>query len=492
MSKGEIVDQYAREISDFRFIPLLDEFGPSLSNPSAKDRRLKVTVGINGWLTSKQDVTKPWRSLGRSSEVFALRYEMDRLLELGQSLEGLVSSYMWSTVKMELLKRTVLATLWSALWPAYLLSIASSIDNPFSLAKNRSEKAGKILADALINKIQGERPVTLVGYSLGARVIYSCLRTLAERRAFGLVENVVFIGAPVPSSRNHWLVMRSVVSGKMFNVYSENDYILAFLYRATSVQLGIAGLQEIKDIEGVENLNLTEEVQGHLRYADLIGNILVRCGFTDIQGTDGTIQKEEEDAIGLKDEDLGKMGTLIELDDLKVAQQPGTNLQPARLPLKKAETVALTAQPTSRSPEKMKIRATVSRSMSERVVAHDPLASSTEQLSDAVLALRLAKKTPEMSKFGDGVEEPSNTKFIGSLRDLSLNASSTLPKQSPPAYTPSASTDTQSMSENARFTGRYQVQHEEDHGSEDGDSYEGITMEDNDDFAYVEPIPLKD
>lgn len=475
-------------MEDFRFIPLKDEWGREYKNDDKDVRRLKVIIGVNGWLTSKEDVTKPWRSLGHESEVFALRYEMNRLLDLGQSLQGLVSSYVWSAVKIELLKRTVLATLWSALWPAYLLSVASSIDNPFSLAKNRSEKAGKILADALINKVQGERPVTLIGYSLGARVIYSCLRTLAERRAFGLVENVVFIGAPIPSNRNHWQLMRSVVSGKMFNVYSENDYILAFLYRATSIQLGIAGLQEIKDIEGVENLNLTQEVQGHLRYADLIGNILVRCGFPDITGTDGSIQKED-DRINLQDSDLGRMGTLIELDDLpQPAPQTIPQIAPqARAPPpRRAQTVDV-AQPL-RSPEQVKAWATVNRSKSEAIISDDPLGSPPEPPSDAVEALRLAKKTPEISEFGVGVDESSSTKYIGTARDLTLgkNANPSLPRESPPAYSPS-------VPENAFPTSRSQVHHEEEESDEE-DSYVGIRMENNDDddFAYVEPIPLED
>jgi len=242
---------------------------------------------------------KPWRMLGQDSEVFALRYEMDALLELGNSLKSMVSSYAWSYVKLEILKRTVLATLGSALWPVYLLKMATSIDNPFAVARNRSEKAGEVLADALINKAQGERPVTLIGYSLGSRVIYSCLNSLAERRAFGLVESVVFIGSPVPSNANNWRFMRSVVSGKMINVFSENDYILAFLYRATSIQFGVAGLQEVSSVESIDNLNLSAEVSGHLRYPDSIGKILKKAGFADVHVED--IDIEREDGVQLID-----------------------------------------------------------------------------------------------------------------------------------------------------------------------------------------------
>lgn len=309
LSQGEIVDKYAKEVEDFRFLPLKDEWGPEFSKDESAIRRLRVTIGINGWLMSENEVTKPWRVLDSDTEAFALRYEVESLLKLGSALEDMVSSYAWSVLKIEILRRTVLATLWAALWPIQILKLAAGVDNPFNLAKNRSEKAGRILADALINKVQGERPVTLIGYSLGARVVYFCLKTLAERKAFGLVDTVVFIGAPIPSNRKHWQIMRSVVTGKLFNVYSDQDWILAFLYRATSIQLGVAGLQAVIDIDGVENLNLSQEVKGHLRYPGLIAQILTNCGFPGIRGGKGPIEKEED--IRMEDMD----GTLLDVED---------------------------------------------------------------------------------------------------------------------------------------------------------------------------------
>ncbi|KAI1263476.1 hypothetical protein F5Y18DRAFT_394539 [Xylariaceae sp. FL1019] len=317
---GEMVDRYAKEVEDFKFLPLSAEWGADWVQSDRPDaRRLRVTIGINGWLEDEDDVTKPWRVLGDESEVFALRYEMSSLVSLGEKLKSLVGSAAWSAVRAEILKRTVLATLSTALWPIFLLNSASSIDNPFSFARNRSEKAGRILADALINRVQGERPVTLVGYSLGARVIYSCLRVLAERKAFGIVDTVVLIGAPVPSSHEHWQMMRSVVAGKLFNVHSENDYILGFLYRGTSLQLGIAGLQAVgMDIEGVEDLDLSEQVSGHLRYPALIAQILHRCGFPGVKGGEKPIEKDKmslDNEIQLCDSDWAEMGTLIDVGD---------------------------------------------------------------------------------------------------------------------------------------------------------------------------------
>jgi hypothetical protein len=298
---SKMMDQYAKQVQDFAFLPLRSKAGQpagprSTHDISPEDRRLRVTIGISGWLTTKEDIIKPWRVLGHQSEVFALRWELEALMKLGTSMESLVKSYAWSIAKKEIIERTIFASLMDALWPLALLKVRKVVDNPFSVAKNMADKAGLVLADALIKKVQGERPVTLVGYSLGARVIYSCLMSLAERKAFGLVESVALMGTPAPSDEKIWRALRSVVSGRLVNVYSENDYILAFLYRTSSIHLGIAGIQEVEGVKGVESVNVSELVSGHLRYQYLVGSILQKIGWEDID-IDEVAQEEETLAL---------------------------------------------------------------------------------------------------------------------------------------------------------------------------------------------------
>ncbi|KAI9171775.1 membrane protein [Paramyrothecium foliicola] len=306
---GEMMDHYAKEVEDFRFIPLNDEAGDGNNPDEKKNRRLRITVGINGWLNSEDDITRPWRILGSETEVFALRFEMETLLALGSALQDLVKSYAWKAVKAQIIKHTVLVTLKAAMWPLQILGMASQLDNPFNRASSRADKAGRLLADALINKVQGERPVTLVGYSLGAGAIHACLESLAQRHAFGLVDTVVIMGAPAPSEPSHWRTLRTVVSGRIFNVYSENDMILGFVYRMHSLAFGVAGLQAIEGVEGITNLDLSDSVSGHLRYANLTGEILRRCGFLDIKAG-GEIPKDE--VMRLRDEQA--QGKLIDFD----------------------------------------------------------------------------------------------------------------------------------------------------------------------------------
>ncbi|KAL1606801.1 hypothetical protein SLS60_004208 [Paraconiothyrium brasiliense] len=292
---SKAMDDYAREVEDFGFIPIHNFHRPRKLDKEF--RRLRVAIAISGWLTSKEEVVVPWRYVEPSIEGFALRWELESLLKLGNSMDSFVKSAAWSYAKGQIIKRTVFGALAAGLWPLGLLKLSSILDNPFSVAKYRADRAGEVLADALINKVQGERPITLIGYSLGARLIFSCLQTLAKRKAFGLIENVVLLGSPCPSDAEDWRAVRSVVSGRVVNVFSTNDYILAFLYRTSSIQLGVAGLQPVQGIQGVQNVDVSEMVSGHLQYRYLTGSIMKKIGFEDIDLAEVEQEENEMKAV---------------------------------------------------------------------------------------------------------------------------------------------------------------------------------------------------
>ncbi|KAJ5262132.1 hypothetical protein N7505_008999 [Penicillium chrysogenum] len=298
---GRMMEKYAREVDDFAFIPIRGERRRKVEGKESaeQDHRLRVTIGVTGWVKEESNFVVPWRVIGADSEVFGLRWEMEPLMNLGNAISALVTSAAWSVAGREVLARTVFSTLMSAVMlPLGLMKVAGVVDNPFSVAKARADKAGEVLADALINKAQGERPVTLMGYSLGSRLIFSCLQSLERRNAYGLVESVILMGSPTPSDTEDWQKIRSVVSGRVVNVFSENDSVLAFLYRTSSLQLGVAGLQPVEGVPGVENLNVSDMISGHLRYQYLLGKIFTLTGLQDLDP--GEIEREE---AALADED---------------------------------------------------------------------------------------------------------------------------------------------------------------------------------------------
>jgi len=303
---SKMMDQYARDVADFAFLPLhgdmKDEYRDAKEIPP-KDRRLRVVLALSGWLTQKEDVVNPWRCIGHQGEVYAVRWEVANLMNMGNSLETVIKSTAWSVAKKEIITRTIFASLMSAMWPIGLLKVSKVIDNPWSVGMVRAEKVGMILAEAISRKVQGDRPVSLIGYSLAARAIYTCLMVLAERRQFGLIESVVMIGTPAPSESRVWLALKSVVAGRLVNVYSENDYILGFLYRTSNLQFGVAGLQPIQGAEGVENYDVSSMVSGHLRYQYMIGTILKNIGWEDL---DYAQVEKDEQVLRLMDEKYGR------------------------------------------------------------------------------------------------------------------------------------------------------------------------------------------
>jgi pimeloyl-ACP methyl ester carboxylesterase len=62
---------------------------------------------------------------------------------------------------------------------------AQMIDHAWGVALDRAQKAGQLLAAALMAGGHGDRPVTLVGYSMGARLIFHALLELCRRGAKG-------------------------------------------------------------------------------------------------------------------------------------------------------------------------------------------------------------------------------------------------------------------------------------------------------------------
>ncbi len=62
------------------------------------------------------------------------------------------------------------------------------------------------MAHALIARAHGNRPVNLVGYGLGARVIFYCLKELADhpQADFVLVHNVYLFGCAVSADLEAW------------------------------------------------------------------------------------------------------------------------------------------------------------------------------------------------------------------------------------------------------------------------------------------------
>uniref|UniRef100_A0A7N0R899 Transmembrane and coiled-coil domain-containing protein 4 n=1 Tax=Kalanchoe fedtschenkoi TaxID=63787 RepID=A0A7N0R899_KALFE len=247
----------------------IDEFEFKAIGPNHNQGRLAVGIFISGLAFEDEDFTKPWEGCKDYLESYAIRWESENLFAVSSAIEDWIAS----KIATELLKggamMTVLSTLLTALaLPASLVTASDLIDSKWAIALDRADKAGALLAEVLLKGLQGNRPVTLVGFSLGARVIFKCIQCLAGaagNSGVGLIERAVLLGAPISIKDEDWESVRKVVVGRFVNAYSTNDWTLAIAFRVNLLSQGLAGIQPV-EVQGIENVDVTQLLEGHSSY----------------------------------------------------------------------------------------------------------------------------------------------------------------------------------------------------------------------------------
>ena len=177
----------------------------------------------------------------------------------------------------------------------------------------RADRAGVELAKSLIDSGAGHRPVVLVGFSMGARVIYSCLKELTRqqelwedeqqrrglpatsgrlhnsrrlaqeklqyiREPASIIEDAIMMGMPNHVSLKSWESSRRVVAGRLINCFSRKDMILSLMFQLKRMQgilRPVCGTSPVV-VNGVENFDVTDLVSAHTDYCLVTGEILKR------------------------------------------------------------------------------------------------------------------------------------------------------------------------------------------------------------------------
>ncbi|XP_046446039.1 transmembrane and coiled-coil domain-containing protein 4-like [Daphnia pulex] len=202
-----------------------------------------------------------------SREQYGLQYETKYLAEMGRAIDA-VCRLAISMAATEVLKMTIFHGLVTAVaLPRTILSLTSVIDNPWNVCCNRSAQVGQMLAETLMDGTFGRRPVTLLGFSLGARVVYFCLKELHRRGGRGIVQDAVLIGTPVTGNPSEWRPLLDVVAGQLVNAFSRNDWVLKIVCRTASAAYDVAGLEGV-DIQHDQlvNVDLSHLISGHGDY----------------------------------------------------------------------------------------------------------------------------------------------------------------------------------------------------------------------------------
>lgn len=270
---------------------------------TADMRSLSMVIFIPGLVTAAENGTYPGMCADQFISVsaalseyeiqcFALRWDTELLLELSDALRKLIGKMALSMAAQKgVMAVPIMAGVAGVLGAVSLpMSIISAlrtiIGNIWARTLSHAEECGYMLAAELASRSFGNRPVVLAGYSAGATVVFSCLRELARRKLVGIVHDAILIGAACTADVHVWREIRSVVSGRLVNVYSPQDWYLELYHRGTNLG-SVAGTRPINDSKGlanVENVCLEHDfINNHTDYAKRCSEILKRVGLGDAE-----------------------------------------------------------------------------------------------------------------------------------------------------------------------------------------------------------------
>lgn len=278
-----------------------------------------------------RDMHWDWSEIEESAayELYLLRWEVELQIELGKSVLKLIESLRNALATQVVATALLGALATAALLPFTILQFTDVIDGTWTLAVERAELAGQELARVLLLRPHGTRAVTLVGNSMGCRVIVEAIMIIfqmkeamiedledadkldlidarnatevkkswfsSERKSAkerfnipervtladfdNLIQDVVLLGTPYSTEEDKWVRIRSIVAGRVVNGYSKKDLVLAIVYRYERWKLQVAGLTAI-NVSGIENIDLSDMIENHTDYCIKMKEILERIGLS--------------------------------------------------------------------------------------------------------------------------------------------------------------------------------------------------------------------
>lgn len=263
---GVISNKYHAEDSSFNITRLPES---SINNNKKKSH----TLFINGFLQEKDVDFSDWSAelekLNIHENLYGVTWSSSTNKEVGKLVATAGS---WKLLQGFITREAMKGGLKSASSAAGIglaANVASTvIGNPWYVSMHRASNTGVLLAD-IISRTENQK-LTLVGHSLGARVIYYALEALSSKHDKQYIDDVILLGGAVSNCSNDWEKVLPAVSGKIYNCYSKKDAVLGNLYQVlsigTSKPIGFYPI-ESNDLK-IVNIDCSEDVDAHTRWKE--------------------------------------------------------------------------------------------------------------------------------------------------------------------------------------------------------------------------------
>jgi hypothetical protein len=245
---------------------------------------LKLAICVSGFVSasSSSELCQPWSPALASHSTSCDRFVLLFDVQILRAVAWTESQFAKEEAVSGVVTMATLAI--PALWPIGLLGMVRGLSSPWMTALKRAKAAGIMLGRQLAQLQEARsRPTTLLGFSLGARVVFFALVELSRLGVRGAVESAVLMGAPVEvddAQAEEWQAARSVVVGRLVNAFSPSDLTLSLIHRCKTFDVVsvIAGLSPVH-VNGIENSDISDLINTHEDYETKLPMILERLGF---------------------------------------------------------------------------------------------------------------------------------------------------------------------------------------------------------------------
>lgn len=254
---GYVAGQYLSDVKDFDVYKVRSGKKPAI-------------ITVNGFLSARGELHTGWvEGIDKhypDHEWYHVEWEAKNLATLGAYCIAGPGSQALRVTLTEAAKQASKKAASSLGGPVAFAQIVLASTNPWHVALVKAEKTGALLAD-ILQRCDRQRFI-LLGHSLGSRVIFSCLQSLATTKK-KRIAGVHMFGGAVDNGTGGWQATSNALTpgATICNYHSDDDQVLRYLYRVgtffNSVPIGQHPIQRVATIS---NHNVSGKKFGHMDY----------------------------------------------------------------------------------------------------------------------------------------------------------------------------------------------------------------------------------
>lgn len=272
---GRVSNAYYSDVKDFRIRKQNEGTSPSI-------------ICIDGFLTQRMDDTRDWKRALRQHGLrryswYHVNWETKTRYALGHCFCRDATGEAARRYGKKFAGRAAQkggSKMNPLTWAA---TVADLIDNPWHVAMAKAAMTGVLLADILARTHR--KRFTLMGHSLGARVIYYTLLALATRRGKPIIKDVFLLGGAVGvGPAREWEEASTAVEGRLHNCYSSNDQVLRCLYRGATAMMSrpIGAFPIDSRSDRVVDWDFSDAIPSHTSWKGSLDHVLERIAAKEV------------------------------------------------------------------------------------------------------------------------------------------------------------------------------------------------------------------